>query len=1113
MISKMKKITNRIIVTILLAGLIISTYPVSINAIEKDNIANWVTMYGNGGSSSITPDKVSDAKKLINGDIIATGTFDGNKVTGVEGTKGKSDGAVMLYDKNGQLKWESLIGGSGADSFNAITETDCGNYVAVGISQSNDGDFANMNKGGKDGVIVELDSQGTVVKVITVGGSDADELKAIQATRDGGFIVVGYSHSTDLDMSGLDKTETDRDAIIVKFDQNLDIEWINRAGGTGGEDKIKKMDEFTSVVANYSDGSYLAVGYSNATDGDLEGIAQGEKDAFVVKFNEHGEKEWAKAFGGSGDDIFNHIIKAHNNKLPVDETDVSNVANGYVLTGTSNSTSGIIENSSGNDSAFILKIDLNGNLEWSSNLVNSGETTGDALLAINDGYLAIGTFNTNDQDFTGIKAYGKKDLYIAHYSKDGTCLNILSYGGDGNDNPEGIISGDNDDYIVYGNTNSNSELFAGKLNGKYDGFLTSLDKTTLEHYAQEKYLVPVSALKANDDSLSMMSPLLYKDAYVEKSGFKYTVTIYFVNATIMGTQVNASSLGKVSYEKNGEMVAALKDEYDEITQVKTVSLELDNLDTPVKLHIDKAMGDIRLSFSSKDMIATTNPPYFAPVEVEQPDFKTSWKVNSGGSDFDYANGMTVLENGNIITVGQSYSNDGDYQGHLKGASFAYINQYDSKGKLLKTASLSGTEFDSIAYGAKVCSLKDGGYVVGGGYKEGVYVAPTGDFSKLNTPGSVHGEIDTFIAKYDANGKLVWMSNFSGSANDQVKQIKATDDGGVVVLIETNSNDGDMEGQNRGFYDLVVVKYDSNGHKSWQRVLGGKNIESSTSGLDILSDGSFIVGGSLSSKSGDFVDVEWYGDIFDCFVAKISEDGKLLWVKAYGGDRNDYANSVLATSDGGFILMGNTKSTTDTFAGVATGYDNAFALKCDASGKTQWVKVIKSSEASEMIEAIELNNQYIFIGQSRGTDYDVAGQNKGSMDVFVANYDLQGNLVSNENIGGSKSEYASKIVVLNDYQISLLMYSESNDGDLNNLNYGEFDEVLMTYDYRQKNDDTTSNNPSQSDDNNVVTDHDSANSSKVNTGDNSKMYLYTSILITMLGIFKLLTRKKRHRINI
>lgn len=1109
--NKKGKIFNKATLSILSLGMIASMCSISINAIEADNVANWVTMYGDIGNNSITPDMINGAERLINGDIIAAGTFDGNKVTGVEQAKGKSDGAVILYDKNGLMKWETLVGGSAADSFNAVTETNDGSYVVVGVSQSDDGDLANLKKGGKDGLVAKLDSHGSLVKVVTVGGSDADELKDIKSTSDGGFIAVGYSHSTDLDMDSLNKTETDRDAVIVKFDRDLNVEWINRAGGTGGDKAVKKMDEFSSVVANYGDGSYLAVGYSNSSDGDIEGLDCGGKDAFMVKFNENGTKEWIKVLGGTGDDVFNHIIRAHNKKVSTDRTEITNsdIDNGYVLTGTTKSPNGIVENNNETNVAFTLKIDANGEVEWSSSLANSSGATGDYLLAISDGFLAVGTFNANDQDFTGTKTYGKEDIYIARYSKDGACLNILSYGGDGKDNPQGIIPGSNDDYIIYGNTNSNSGLFDGELKGKYDGFLASLDETVLEYYAEEKYLVPVEAWKADEDSLSMMAPLLYKDAYVEKVGFKYNVTIYFTNATIMGTQVSASTLGDVSYEKNGEMISALKDEYDEVTQIKTVMIEINDLNTPVNLHIEKTMGDIRLSFSSNDMVETANPPYFAPVEVEQPDFKTSWKINIGGSDYDYTNDMTTLKNGNIMVVGQSYSNDGDFKNQLKGGSIAYINQYNSSGELLKTVALGGSEYDSIAYGANVCALDDG-FAVTGCYQEGFNIAPTGDFAQLNTEDTVHGQMDTFVAKYDFDSNLVWISNFSGNANDQVKQIKATDDGGVVVLIETNSNDGDMENQNRGLYDLVVAKYDGQGKKVWQRILGGRNIETSSSGLDILSDGSFIIGGSLSSKSGDFTDIDWYGDIFDCFAAKISKNGELLWTKAYGGDRNDYGNSVLATSDGGFILMGNTKSTTDTFAATGTGYDNAYVLKCNEAGETEWVNVIKSSETSEIVNAIELEDQYIFIGQSRGTDYDTTGLNKGSIDVFVANYDKSGNLTALENIGGSKAEYASKIMALNDYQISLLMYSESNDGDFNNMNYGKFDGMLMTYDYRQKPDNSINEEPKQdSEDNqnivNVIETTDSSIKNSINTGDGSMIAGYGILGGTMLMVL-LLTRK-------
>ena len=210
-------------------------------------------------------------------------------------------------------------------------------------------------------------------------------------------------------------------------------------------------------------------------------------------------------------------------------------------------------------------------------------------------------------------------------------------------------------------------------------------------------------------------------------------------------------------------------------------------------------------------------------------------------------------------------------------------------------------------------------------------------------------------------------------------------------------------------------------------------------------------------------------------------------------------------------MGNTKSTTDTFAPIGTGYDNAYVLKCNETGETEWVNVIKSSEASEMISAIELEDQYVFIGQSRGTDYDVTGLNKGSMDVFIANYEKNGTLKTIENIGGSKADYASEIMVLNDYQISLLVYSESNDGDFKNLNRGKFDGMLMTYDYRQKADNSTTDKPNQDNVNNqnnsnVIETTNSSIKNTINTGDDSKIIGYSLLGGTML-IILLLTRKK------
>lgn len=1013
--------------------------PVYASETDTASAINWATLYGNSGSGTSAAigniDTLSKAEMLSDGSILAAGTFDGNKVSGIEGQKGKADAALVLYDANGNLQWQTLVGGSNVDRFSSVIVSDYGGYVAVGGSQSNDGDLENKNHGGYDGIVAKFSETGSLEKIITVGGDDKDYLNDIFCTYDGGYIAVGYSHSSNGDFENLNISG--RDAVIVKLNADLEIEWVNKAGFDNGN------DEFVSALNTY-EGGYMAVGYANDSN-----------DALVAKFSAEGTLEWQKTYGGSGSDVFSGIKTAHLKEVPRDKEDITidDLENGYILTGTSNSNDGDFAgvNTTDTNHAFILRMDKDGNIDYAKTLENSVDTTGDNIIVIADGYLVTGTYQNNDLDFTGSSIYGKKDIYVAHFAKDGTRLNVFTFGGAEDDIVEGILQGYNDNYLAYGYTKS-SPFYEQTIQGRIDGFMLSIDGNALETYTTNKALVPVQAYKANDDSLSMMAPLLYKDAYVESVGERYQVTVYFTNATIMGTQINASTLLDTSYEYKGEMIATQSDTYDEITQVKSVTMLLDDLSQPVPFHIEGAMGDIRLVFDPASMIETETPPYFAPVVVTVPDFETAWKTNIGGSDVDYSEDFTVLNNGHLLVAGQSYSNDMDFQDKLKGFSSATISEYDNEGNLLYTHTLGGTEFDSIAYAGSIDAYQDGGYVVGGGYQEGVYVEPTGDFASLNTADSVHGLLDGWVAKYDNQHQLIWISGFSGSQNDQVKQVKATNDGGCLALVETNSNDGDiptLEGQR--LFDLFVVKYDQNGQIEWKTKIGGINIESASFGLDILNDGSYIVGGHFSSWNEEFDTTPTYNTtgIFDIFAANIDKDGNIVWIQSYGGDSNEYVNSVLATKDGGFIMVGDTKSTTNTFAQTGTYYDNAFVLKCDSTGQIEWIDVIKSTENSEATRVVELEDQYIVLGNTRGTDFDFAELSKGSMDVFVAKYDKAGNRTSLETIGGTFADYSAQIMAINDYQVGILFYGESTDGDLANLNRGETDATLLAFNYRDK----------------------------------------------------------------
>lgn len=291
-----------------------------------------------------------------------------------------------------------------------------------------------------------------------------------------------------------------------------------------------------------------------------------------------------------------------------------------------------------------------------------------------------------------------------------------------------------------------------------------------------------------------------------------------------------------------------------------------------------------------------------------------------------------------------------------------------------------------------------------------------------------------------------MKGFSGSAYDQIKQIKATDDGGCILLIESNSEDGDMTGLSAGIFDLVLIKCDQDGNEQWKKVISGSTMQSASFGTAILDDGSYIVGGYayLGYTFGDFENLTYYGNTFDLFTVKISKDGELIWAKSYGGDGVDYCNTVTPTSDGGFIMTGSTKSTTGTFDGIGTSYENPFVMKCDADGNVQWCDVLKSSEKGETVKAIELSDKYIVLGSSYGTDFDFANINKGSRDVFVAIYDENGTRTFLDTIGGVNLDYAIDIAATGSNTATILMDGSSTDGDLADLNRGESDGTLLAF---------------------------------------------------------------------
>ena len=1031
---------------------------------EASSVVDWAHLFGDAGSSTVSTmcDSVNQTQRLSDGGFVAAATFDAPSGSTQEHAKGKADAVLVRYDADGGELWRGWVEGEKADLFNGVTEADDGGFVAVGATQSTKFDLEGKSRGGQDGLLAKFDAQGNLVKTATFGGSGKDVLQRITPAVDGGFIVVGSSASTDGDMQATGKTETDTDAVIAKYDDDLNLVWVTRVGGTKMEGQSLQSDEFSAVVQMQDatalddmgnsvsvSAGYLAVGKTNANNGDLEGQNKGDNDVLVSKIAADGSVEWTKSYGGAGKDEAASVSRVISTMSSADEGH-GTIDNGFIIAGTTKSADGDfgVRDAADSDSAgFVMRIGATGNVIWSNLIEDSEAVTADGVVTTLDGYIVAGTHETADNDFTGTQTFGRKDAYAAHFSTDGARLGIETFGGNDHDTVKGLSASGTDDVLVCGTTRSDDGIFAGRA-GKIDGFVASLNAEKLTTHAEETTLVPVSALHATKDEASMMAPMLYADAYVQRMGEQYTVTVYFQRATIMGSEVTPSFLGDVTYDRgDGVMVDALSDSYDPSTRVKTTTIQVKSLDKPIHIHIDNAMGDVRLSFDPANARVTDTPPYFAPVEVTLPDFPYTWKTTFGGSSAEYAADSTVLADGTLATVGQTYSFDGDVEGLQRGPSNAYVNIRDAAGNSLKTIELGGLENNYTAYAASVDATTDGGFYLCGGFTT-ADGTPKGDFASLDRDGAVFGQTDAFVTRFSADGTVAWMRGLTGSGHDQAKAVKATLDGGCVALFETSSHDGDLTDLNRGIFNLVVVKYDASGNTEWTRTIGGRNLESSDFGIDILANGNYVVAGIKSSCTEDFADAPYYGNTFDLFATEISAaDGTSVWLNTYGGESNEYFNGVTATSDGGFIMLGKTKSSTDTFAGFS-GYENSYIMKLGATGQVEWVDGLKSSGSNESERAVELDDRYVVIGNSNGTDFDFKDLNKGSSDVYVAQYDKAGKRLSLDVVGGSAGDYAAQITAVNGYQLNLLMYGDSNDGDFAGLSKGDSDTLLLTYDWRE-----------------------------------------------------------------
>lgn len=289
----------------------------------------------------------------------------------------------------------------------------------------------------------------------------------------------------------------------------------------------------------------------------------------------------------------------------------------------------------------------------------------------------------------------------------------------------------------------------------------------------------------------------------------------------------------------------------------------------------------------------------------------------------------------------------------------------------------------------------------------------------------HGLADYWVIRTDTTGNILWSKTYGGTDYDVLKQMRPTSDGGFIIIGQTFSNDGDVQG-NHGGSDYWVIKIDSLGNLQWQKCLGGSSLDFGED-VDVTFDSGFICTGWSASNDGN---VTGNHGSYDYWIVKLDKNGNIKWEHSFGSSYPDFGFGITSTNDGGAILAGGAGiGDGDVQCNYHGGDADAWIVKLDSTGTIEWQQCYGGS-MHDMINIILplTDGSYLCAGITASNDGQVTG-NHGSMDFWVFKIDHLGYLLSQKSFGGSDMDSPNFMKASSDGNYFIGGSTFSNDGDV------------------------------------------------------------------------------------
>jgi len=298
-------------------------------------------------------------------------------------------------------------------------------------------------------------------------------------------------------------------------------------------------------------------------------------------------------------------------------------------------------------------------------------------------------------------------------------------------------------------------------------------------------------------------------------------------------------------------------------------------------------------------------------------------------------------------------------------------------------------------------------------------------------GEIHNGNLWFVRKETAGGSVLWTKAYGGSSSQMLYSMTPTDDGGYILFGSAYGGDGDIGFHYGGFgkRDFWVLKVDMNGNKVWSKVYGGMNEDLGCSVVPGPNGGCYIVG---STNSTDHECSGNHGGT-DAFVARLNNDGNIIWRRVLGGSGLDgggegEGSSSIPNGSGGILIA--------TISGSADGDvshqinnpgSNIWVINMDSASNIVWDKCYGGGGAEYPNSICYGTDGTIWI---MGCSQNSGGQvnaSYGKKDTWLVHTDGAGNFLNAKVLGSTGSDVGYMVHPLSDGSVLTGGYYGAGDG--------------------------------------------------------------------------------------